>query len=190
MEVRNMAETQDSRSSRKSELALGKAETKTPTRGEHPLVDLRQEIDSLFDRFFQTPMWNPFGGRLFDVEPFRRLGTSFGPAAPKVDLAETDKELQITAEMPGMKESDVQLVLDGDMLTLKGEKTEQKEEEGKEYIVSERSFGRFERSFRLPESVDRERIAAAFENGVLTVTLPKTAESLTRSRRIQIAAKK
>ena len=57
-------------------------------------------------------------------------------------------------------------------------------------ISGERSYGRFERSFRLPESVDGERIAAAFENGVLTVTLPKTAESLTRSRRIQIAAKK
>ena len=185
-----MAETQNPGATRKSEIAPSKMETRTPTRGGHPLVDLRQEIDSLFDRFFQTPMWNPFGGRLFDVEPFRRLETSFGPAAPKVDLAETDKELQITAELPGMKELDVQVVLDGDMLMLKGEKSEQKEEEGKEYILSERSYGRFERSFRLPDFVDRERIAAAYDNGVLTVTLPKTAESQTKSRRIQIAAKK
>ena len=185
-----MIEKESTGSARKSEIAPSRTEARTPARGAHPLVDLRQEIDSLFDRFFQMPMWSPLGGRLFDIEPFRRFETAISPAAPKVDLVETDKELQITAELPGMKETDVQVGLDGDILTLKGEKSEQKEEEGKEYLLTERSYGRFERSFRLPESVDRERVSASFENGVLTVTLPKTAESQTKSRRIQIAAKK
>jgi HSP20 family protein len=108
---------------------------------------------------------------------------------PKVDVSESDKEIQIVAELPGLKQEDVDLSLADDVLTIRGETRESREEREKQYHLTERSYGRFERSFQLPDFVDRERIAARFENGLLTVTLPKSEKARPSARRIEIARK-
>ncbi|MGZ8376079.1 MAG: Hsp20/alpha crystallin family protein [Gemmatirosa sp.] len=110
---------------------------------------------------------------------------------PAVEVSETDGELTMTAELPGLDRGDVHVDLDGDVLTLRGEKSEERTEQGKErqYHLVERSYGAFQRSFVLPASVDRDKITATFDKGVLTLRLPKGAESATRGRRIEIAGK-
>jgi HSP20 family protein len=155
-----------------------------PARTAHPLFDLRNEIDTLFDRFFSGSLLGPFAG--FEPQPLRQR---FGGMVPKVDVSESDKEIQIVAELPGLKQEDVDLSLADDVLTIRGETQESREEREKQYHLTERSYGRFERSFQLPDSVDRERIAAKFENGLLTVTLPKSEKAQPSARRIEIARK-
>ncbi len=152
----------------------------------NPLLDLRNEIDTLFDRFFSTPFFGPFGGRFLEAQPLRQ---HFGGIVPKVDVSESDREIQIVAELPGLKEEDVRLTLEDDVLTMSGETGETREEKEKQYYLTERSYGRFERSFRLPETVDHERISAKFENGLLTITLPKSEKAQQRARRIEIGRK-
>jgi HSP20 family protein len=96
---------------------------------------------------------------------------------PKVDVKETEEAIEFTAEVPGLKPEDIEVTLTGDVLTLKGEKKSEHEEEKENYHLVERSFGSFQRSFRLPVEVDREKLEATHKNGVLKVTLPKTPES-------------
>jgi HSP20 family protein len=93
-----------------------------------------------------------------------------------VDITEDEAAFKLSAELPGLAEKDVQVSLSGDTLTIKGEKRQEREEKEKNYYLSERSYGEFQRAFILPEGVDREKIGAAFTNGVLTVTLPKTQQ--------------
>lgn len=108
---------------------------------------------------------------------------------PPVEIRESANELTLTAELAGMDASDVHVQLDGDVLTLRGERqAEQKEgEEGTEYYLVERSYGAFQRSFGLPSSVDPEQIKAEFDKGLLTIRMPKTAQARTRGREIPIA---
>jgi HSP20 family protein len=105
---------------------------------------------------------------------------------PAVDVAEQEKEYLITAELPGIDEGDIELKLSGDTLMLKGEKTGEKEEKKKDYYLSERRYGSFQRTFRIPEGVDADKIQASFEKGVLTITLPKTTESLQKEKKIAV----
>ena len=147
-----------------------------------PFESLRREIDRLFDDF------RPFGWRL----PSTALGldvprTSYAEwqIAPAIDLVEKDDAYEITAELPGLGEKDVELVLDGDILTLKGERKSENEAEQDGFVFSERFFGRFERRVVLPEEVDRERVQASMKDGVLTVKLAKT-ETPQRRKRIPI----
>jgi HSP20 family protein len=105
-----------------------------------------------------------------------------------VDVSETDREIQIVAELPGLKQDDISLNLQDDVLTVSGEARESREEKEKQYHLTERSYGRFERSFRLPDTVDRNQISANFENGLLTITLPKT-EKTQNVKRIEIGRK-
>lgn len=149
-----------------------------------PLFGLRDEINRLFDGFFRG--WP----RLARFDPFREPGM---PAAgvefaimPNVDMDETDEKYTISAELPGMDEKDVSVTVEGGVLSISGEKKSETEEKRKNYHLSERSYGAFRRSFRLPENVDSDRIAAAFTKGVLTVTLPKTAEAKASQRRIEV----
>ncbi|HSJ08934.1 MAG TPA: Hsp20/alpha crystallin family protein [Longimicrobiales bacterium] len=99
---------------------------------------------------------------------------------PAVDIVETDTELMLTADLPGMKEEDIDIELNEGVLVVKGEKKEEKEEKEIRYRVVERTWGAFERSFSLPRSVDIEKITAEFANGVLKVHLPKTQVALGR----------
>ena len=92
---------------------------------------------------------------------------------PAIDVAETDKAYEITAELPGMEEKNVEVKLANGVLSIKGEKQEDKEEKDKNYYMRERNFGSFERSFQVPDDVEADKIAASFKNGVLLVTLPK-----------------
>jgi HSP20 family protein len=153
-------------------------------RSGNPLFDLRNEIDTLFDRFFSTSLFSPFGSRMMEAQPLRQ----FGGSLPKVDVSETDREIQIVAELPGLKQDDISLNLQDDVLTVSGEARESREEKEKQYHLTERSYGRFERSFRLPDTVDLNQISANFENGLLTITLPKT-ENTENVKRIEIGRK-
>lgn len=99
---------------------------------------------------------------------------------PAIDVAESATGYKVTAELPGLDEKNIELKLFDGTLTIQGEKKEEKEEKKKDYYLSERHYGSFRRSFSIPEGVDAERIEATFKNGVLTVTLPKTAEARKR----------
>jgi HSP20 family protein len=93
---------------------------------------------------------------------------------------------QITAELPGMDESNINVKVSDNVLTIRGEKKEEKEEKKKDYYMSERRFGSFQRSFEVPDGVDAERIEASFKNGVLTVNLPKSPEALKKEKSIPV----
>jgi HSP20 family protein len=143
----------------------------------------RTEIDNLFERFddvFQFPSIP----RLFKSEP--SVQTFFEFNAPAVDVVEDDSAYKITAELPGLSEKDIEVSLAGNTLVLKGEKQQEREEKDKNYHISERSYGSFQRLFRLPEGVDSDKVDANFAKGVLTITLPKTAEAKQQQRKIAI----
>ena len=157
-------------------------------RPRHPLVSLREEIDRLFEDFASGFSLFPFGRRGFEIEPAFRM-PSWGVSVPAVDVVEKDKEYRITAELPGMDEKDIELTLSGDMLSIKGEKREEKEQKEEGYYLSERRYGSFQRSFRVPEGVDTDKVAANFAKGVLTITLPKTEQAVKAQRKIEVKAK-
>jgi HSP20 family protein len=140
-----------------------------------PFDRLRREIDHLFD---------DFGGDFWRA-PFRQVERAFG-AMPAADVTETDGGFEVTAELPGMDEKNIEVKLANHTLTIKGEKRDEKEETKKDYYMRERSFGSFQRSFTVPEGVDTDKIEASFKNGVLTVTLPKTAEAKRAEKKITV----
>ena len=137
--------------------------------GSNPFFALQQEIDRLFDGFT----------RGFAGFPSRDV-------MPSMDLSETDKEIEITAELPGLDEKNLDVQVSGDVLTIKGEKVEEKEEKQKNTYLSERRYGSLQRSFQLPAGVDLDKVAATFEKGVLRITLPKTAEAVTQQKKIPV----
>ena len=138
----------------------------------NPMVSFRREVDRLFDDLFQWPQAGPGlgGGAL---------------AWPNLEVSQSDREVRITAELPGMNEKDVELTVQDGVLTLRGEK--KSETEDKDRGWSERFYGRFERRIALPEGVDESACQATFRDGVLTVTMPRSAEAV-RGRRIPINA--
>lgn len=148
-----------------------------------PLDTLRREVDRLFEDFHRD--WRtPFPRSVFDMEPLRRqIAWGGGPAS---DIVEKEKAYEVTVELPGMDEKDIEVSHVGDQLTIKGEKHEEKEEEKKGYHLRERHFGSFERRFRLPEGVNADKIDASFKKGVLTVTMPKTAEAQKPEKKIKV----
>jgi HSP20 family protein len=105
---------------------------------------------------------------------------------PAVDVVESEKAYEITAELPGMDEKNIEVKVTDGSLTIKGEKQEEKEEKERGYYLQERHYGSFERSFELPESVDPDKIEASSKNGVLTVTLPKKAEAQKAAKKIEV----
>lgn len=163
-----------------------KAERPAPSVAEwHPFESLRREIDRLFDDFRPGSWRSPVVRTLFDVEPFWRNGVSWSKA-PAVDVAETDKAYELTAELPGMDENNIELKIADGVLTIKGEKKEEKEEKKKDYYVSERRYGSFQRAFTVPGGVDTDKIEAKFKNGILTVSMPKTAQAQKNEKKIEI----
>jgi HSP20 family protein len=145
----------------------------------------RGEIDRLFDRF-ATGFGMPSFGRMFDMAPTSR--TDFTPPSPAVDIIEDEAAYKVTAELPGMEEKDVEVALTDDVLTIKGEKTAETEKKENNTYLSERSYGAFQRSFIVPDGVDREKIAADFAKGVLTLTLPKVAPAQKKTIEVKAAA--
>lgn len=122
------------------------------------LSTVKKEMDRLFDRFWE--------------EDFRQL-PSMGEWAPALDVSETKDAVMVKAEIPGMESKDIQLSLHDQFLTLKGEKKQEREEKEEHYYRSERAYGAFVRTVRLPATVDGSKVTATFKNGLLTVTLPK-----------------
>ena len=137
-----------------------------------PFESLRREVERLFDDF-QVGSWrSPFGRTVFDVEPFRR-GEIGWAKAPAVDIVDTDKAYEITAELPGLDENNIDVKFADGTLTIKGEKRDEKEEKKKDYYLSERRYGSFQRSFSVPDSVDADKINGEFQERRATVTLPR-----------------
>jgi len=136
-------------------------------------AQLHREMNQLFD-----DVW-----RGFDVPD---AGAAGHRLQPKIDVAETDKEIEVTVELPGLDEKDVEVTLADGVLTLKGEKKSERKEEGKGFYLSERSYGSFQRSVALPESVDADKVSAAFNKGVLTVKAPKLPEVQSNVKKIAI----
>ena len=163
-----------------------KTGTSVSSASRHPFQALRQEIDRLFENF-DGGFWNsPFSKSLFDYAPFKTLEMTI--SQPAVDIVDKDGEYEITAELPGIDEKDIEIKLSNGGLLIKGEKKEEKEEKKKDYFLSERHYGSFERYFGLPDGVDTDKIAASFKKGVLTVKLPKTHEALKQEKKIPISA--
>ncbi len=147
----------------------------------------RSEFDRLFDRF--AGGWGmPSLRRMFDIEPAFRYESTFSMPSPAVDIAEDNAAYKVTAELPGMSEKEIEVAVSGDTLTLKGEKRQEKEQTGKNFHLSERSYGSFQRSFYLPETVERDKITADFSKGVLTITMPKTPKAQEQQRTIEVKA--
>lgn len=147
----------------------------------------RSEMDRLFDRFaggFGMPSF----GRWFDAPPALHFDNSFSMPAPAMDVSEDKDAYRLTAELPGMSESDIEVAVAASTLTLKGEKKQETEQKDKNYYMSERSYGSFERSFALPDGIDAEHIGAEFAKGVLTITLPKKAEAKAEPKKVEVRA--
>lgn len=176
---------------------MTEAATKLPLKSElkeatapqswRPFEHLHREIDRLFDDFGRGFWANPFRRSLFDLEPFGGREMSFA-AAPAVDIVEKDSGYEITADLPGMDEKNIEVKVSDGSLTIKGEKKEEKEEKKKDFYLQERRFGSFERTFGVPEGVDADKIEAAFKKGVLTITLPKKPEAQKPVKKIDIKA--
>ena len=140
----------------------------------NPFSALQQEIDRLFEGFSRG-----FTG--FAGFPSREL-------MPSMDLSETDKEIEISAELPGLEEKDIQLNVSDNVLTIRGEKKNEREETKKDYHLIERSYGSFTRSVQLPDGVNADNIKAVMSKGVLKVTVPKPAPAQTKKIDIKAAA--
>jgi len=137
-----------------------------------PFMTLHREMNRLFDEAFRT----------FEMVPFSGMGRMSG--WPHVEVAETDKNVRVLAELPGMSDKDVEVLMGDGILVIRGEK--KSEIEDKERAFSERIYGRFERRIPLPWDVEEDKVNASFKNGVLTVTLPKSAEARSNVKRIAV----
>jgi HSP20 family protein len=152
----------------------------------HPFETLHREIDRLFEDFGRD-FWRRPRRSVFDIEPFWRREMKL-VAAPAVDIVEKDNVYEITADLPGMDEKNIEVQLSNGNLTIKGEKKEEKEEKKKDFYLHERRFGSFERTFGVPEGVDADKIEASFNKGVLTITLPKKPEAQKPAKKIDVKA--
>jgi len=138
---------------------------------DNPFQHFRRDLDQLFSEFFENnlPRWS-------GVEHF------YVP----LDVSEDAKQIKVTAELPGVKEKDIEVTLAGDLLTISAEKTAEKEQKDKQFFMSERSYGSFTRALRLPYSIEENKIDAVFKDGVLTITLPKPPEMQTSTKKIEV----
>ncbi len=167
----------------------GRAGTPAPAGSSHPMAELRRQMDRLFDDFTQGFRFPTFGGVGWPGHELDVFGPAQGIVDVKFDVSESGSDIEVTAEVPGMKEDDIDVQVSDSVLTIKGEKKGEEEKKEKTYYLSERSYGAFQRSFRLPDTVDQERIEATFDNGVLKVTLPKKKEAQGKAKKINVKAK-
>jgi HSP20 family protein len=156
----------------------GRGREVSTRRGEdyNPILTLHREMNRLFDDVFRGFDAAPFGSRFFEG----------AMNWPSIEVSATDKDVKVTAELPGLNENDVQVELTNGVLSIKGEK--RTETDDKDRRFSERYYGRFERQIPV-EDVDPEKVSAAFKNGVLTVTMPKLPQAESKVKRIAINSK-
>ena len=144
-----------------------------------PTFDLTRGMADTFNQLFRRfdEEWNQF---------LTRGGPAFG-GLPNVDVSETDDEVRVSADLPGLDEKDIKVSLDGDVLTISGERRYEHEEKRKHLHRVERSYGTFHRSIALPEEIDRENVKATFKKGVLHVTIAKRPGAKPSRRRIPVS---
>jgi HSP20 family protein len=130
-------------------------------------------MERVFEDFSRDFRWGP-------------PATADMATAARIDVSESDAEIKMEAELPGVEEKDVEVVLSGGRLTIKGEKKQEKEEKKQDYYLHERSYGSFARSVTVPFDADPDKVKAKFANGVLTVTVPKPPEVKAKAKKIQI----
>lgn len=166
-----------------------KSTVEVPARSEvsafEPFQTLRKQVDDLFTNF--TVSWPHF--EMPKIEWPMLAGESKESAIAKFDLSENGKLVKVIADIPGVDESDVEVFVRDGVLTIRGKKNSEREEESENFYISERSFGSFSRAFRLPDGVDEQAVAASFDKGVLTVTLPKLSKTKTDARRVPVEKK-
>jgi HSP20 family protein len=150
-----------------------------------PFESWRREVERAFDDLQRGPWRLPFTRAAFDASPVWP-GEFLWRAMPAVEIVEGERDYVITAEMPGVPADSVEVDLSDNRLTLAGEKREEQEVHKKDIRLSERRYGSFRRTFRIPENVERSEIAASFKNGVLTIKLPKAAETQPSGRKIEV----
>ncbi|HBU60853.1 MAG: heat-shock protein Hsp20 [Oceanicaulis sp.] len=138
---------------------------------DNPIATLQREMNHVFENF-----WNRIG----------HLDWPWSSGEAKSDVVETDNAIEISIELPGMEMKDIEVTVSDDMLTVKGEKRIERQEEKKGYYLSERSYGAIYRTIPLPPGVDGEKAQASFKNGVLTIMLPQTPEAQARVKRIEV----
>jgi HSP20 family protein len=151
---------------------FSRGRTEVATAEDDPFGNFRREMDRLFDSFGRDFGW-----------PATSRG---GAMAPSIDVSETDNEVRIEAELPGVDQEDVEVVVTDNVLTIKGEKKSAKEEKKKDYHLVERSYGGFARSISLPFAAEADKAKASFKNGVLTITLPKPPEVKAKAKKIAV----
>ena len=138
------------------------------------VINMQREINKMFDNFFR-------GGTLEDGS----LGSSVW--TPAVDVEERDDEYQVKVELPGVNKDDVKITMQDNVLTIRGEKKQEKESKNSNYHRVERSYGSFQRSFTLPTSVKHDKIEASYKEGILTIGLPKAEDA--KPKHIEVKVK-
>jgi HSP20 family protein len=158
----------------------------TPRRELRPMTSLGREIDRLFEEYLPWGPWrHAFDRGAFNLENYWNGSSTLGPA-PVVDIEETDRSYELTAEAPGLDQAAVEVKFGNGVLKIRGEKKEEKTEQRKQLHISERRFGAFERAFRVPDGVDADKIEASLKDGVLRVTLPKKVEAQEPERSVPL----
>lgn len=142
-----------------------------------PIAALQREMNEVFEKFM-----NRFG------KPLAGFEWPWGQSEAKSDVVQTDNAVEISIELPGMEMKDIEVTVGDDVLTVKGEKRIERQEEKKGYYLSERSYGAIYRAIPLPPGVDGSKAEASFKNGVLTIRLPQTPEAQAKVKRIEVKA--
>jgi HSP20 family protein len=141
-----------------------------------PFLAMRREMNRLFD--------DAFGG--FGLPSVFGPALRQMPAPPKIDVSETENEIQVTAEMPDIDQNDVEVLLEDDRLIIRGEKKEEREDKDRNYHVRERLQGAFSRTLPLPFTPDPSQVTAEFKNGVMTIIIPKPQKLKQKQHRIEV----
>ena len=148
-----------------------------PSRYQDPFQSFRSEMDRLFDSFL---------GGAPSLTSLRQGFPGAQVMTPTLDVKENEKEIVVKADLPGMDEKDINLTVHNGVLSLRGEKKSEHTDERENYHVMERSYGSFQRSIRLPDTIDEDKAEARFDKGVLTITLPKRPETVSAQKKIEI----
>lgn len=147
-------------------------------KSEHPVAALQREMNRVFDNFFSR----------FDPFPSHHWERGLKAYSPRIDITDGPKALRVTAELPGLDEKDIEVQLTTDALTIRGHKSQESEDKGKNYYRMERSYGSFHRMIPIPVGIDPSKAEATFKKGVLTITLAKSGDAKRDIKKIQVKA--
>jgi len=150
-------------------------------RSNEPLRMLRSNVDRVFDRVFDD-FWQMATPTVFNVWSQRSLGSK----VPSVDVKQNDNEIEVIAEMPGLQEDDIEVTVNVGALTINGESVEEQDVEEGDFVLRERSIGKFERTIPLPDNVDLNAAKATFKDGLLSIKIPKTQQAKPSAKKVEV----